>query len=339
MNGWTFTNLDDLKARLAAPIGSPTLPRDVLKAELAPSQSFDLGKATLAVSATATTTVAVFNDANDPDTDGVIGLADADTADGALVPHLKVGTGLWLKLRAEAGIKANAGMDLTEVVGIEAGASASVAVAHYHAVPGDRLAAVALVEAVTAPAFAARLDHVLALPVGDAVMFRRGGSISAGVSVSASDLFTGQIGTLGRLLGSKGPIVLSFTAGTTLDFDVSVKDEFVVVFSRHGKDAWRAGLRKAHASTVAAAAGAGVEAKLKNPKAVEKIAREALASAVGQPLAKVKALLAKGTLADLKPAEKKLFDAVADRLGVDGVITTLGELRARITELERVSTA
>ena len=335
MASWNVKNLDEAQALVSGePLGSPRIGADPISVELAPNLSFDGGGAKLAINPRGAFTVAVLNDEQDTDADGVIQKDEATTPQGALSAHFRLKDGPWIKLRAEAGIKASVAAELQDLVGIEVGADASVAVAQYRKGSTGTSARDAFLAAIAAPAFATSLPDVQALDIGDVLMFRRGGSLSAGVTVTVSDIFTGQIGTLGRLLGSAGPIVLAVSAGATLEVEVSVKDEFLVVFSRHGKDAWRAGVRKAEASKVSASVDAGIEARVKNPKVLERLVKDAIAAAIGQPLNKVKALLTKRTLADLKPAEKKLFDAVAERLGAGGVIASLDDLGGRIADLE-----
>ena len=334
MSSWKFSNLDEARALVSGErMDSPKIGADPVMLELAPHLSFG-GGATLSINPRGAFSVAVLNDEQDSDTDGVLQKDGAETPQGTLPPHFLLKDGPWLKLRAEAGIKASVAADLGAFVGIEAGGDASIAVAQYHQQKPETTARAAFLDAITTPGFATRLEDVVDLGIGDVVLLRRGGSISASVTVTASDLFTGQIGTLGRLLGSRGPIVVAFAAGATLEFEVAVKDDFVIVFSREAKDAWRAGVRRAKSSRVAASVDAGIEAKLKNPGAIQKLVKDVLASAVGQPLSKVKALLAKATLEDLKPAERKIFEAVAERLGVGGVIASLQDLRERIADLE-----
>lgn len=334
MASWKLKNLDESKKLVSGErMDSPSIGSDPIALELAPNLSFAVGGAKLAINPHATLSVAILNDEQDKDADGVIAKDEAKTPAGTLPPHFRLKNGPWIKLRAEAGIKARVAADLSAMVGISAGADASIAVADYRKQPKSARARDAFLGAIEGPRFLTDLADVKGLGDGDALMFRRGGSIVAGVSVNAADLFTGQIGTLGRLLGSRGPIVISFTAGATLDFEVSVEDEFLIVLSRE-KNTWRAGVRKANKSKVTASVDAGITAKLKDPKAVQKLVKGVIDAAIGRPLAQVEALLAKATLEDLDATERRVFEEVAERLGLGGVIATLNDLKARLDQLK-----
>jgi hypothetical protein len=334
MASWTLKNLDEAKTLVSGErMDSPSIGSDPIALDLAPNLSFAVGGAKLSINPRSTVSVAVLNDEQDQDADGVIAKDEAKTPAGALPPHFRLKHGPWLKLRAEAGIKAKVAADLSTMVGITAGTDAGVVVADYRRQAKSARARAAFLGAIQGPRFLTDLADVKGLGDGDALMVRRGGSIVAGVSVNAADLFTGQIGTLGRLLGSRGPIVISVTAGATLDFEVVVEDEFLIVLSRE-KHTWRAGVRKANKSKVTASVDAGITARLKDPKAVQTLVKGVIDAAIGRPLAQVEALLAKATLADLDATERRVFEEVAERLGLGGVIATLKDLKARLAELK-----
>lgn len=334
MASWKVKNPDDARKLVSGErMDSSKIGSEPVSLELTPNLSFDVGGAKLSINPRATLSVAVLNDEQDTDADTVIVKDDAKTPDGELPPHFRLKEGPWIKLRAEAGIKAKVAADLSAMVGITAGADASIVIADYRKQAKSTKARDAFVAIVEEPRFITDLDDVKALAEGDVLLFRRGGSIVAGVSVNVADLFTGQIGTLGRILGSRGPIVIAFTAGATLDFEVTVEDEFLIVFSRD-RNLWRAGVRKANGSKVTASVDAGITAQLKDPKAVQRLVKDLIDAAIGRPLAQVEALLAKATLEDLDAAQRRLFEEVAERLGLGGVIETLKDLKTRIDDLK-----
>ena len=335
MPSWKFDNLDDAKKLVSGErMDSSKIGADPVALTLAPNLSFDLAGAKLTLNPTGNLSVAVLNDEQDKDADAVIVKDDAETPGGTLPPHCRLKDGPWLKLRAEGGLRAKIAADLSALIGISAGVDASVAIADYRKQVKTDKARDAFVAAIAAPRFITAVDDVKDMSLGDVLVLRRGGSIVAGISVNAADLFTGQIGTLGRLLGSMGPIVVAFEAGATFDFEVTVSDEFLIVISRD-KTVWRAGVRKANGSKIAASVDAGITARLKDPKAVLKLVQDVIDAAIGRSLAQVESILGKTTLEDLNPVEKKLFDEVAKRLGAGGVINTLNDLKTRIDDLKQ----
>jgi len=276
-------------------------------------------------------TVAILNDANDPDEDGILGSTAVKTAEGALPPQLAFDPAVaYVKIRAEAGVKATGSLPLGAFVGIDAEAEASAIFADYRVHQPSEQARAAFTMDIGNARFATKLQDVLALEPGEALAFRFGGKVTADVTVSWSDLFTGQLGSLGKALGTVAPIAVSIKAGASASFSVGVSDDFLIVFSRVDANRWRAGVRKVKSSRIAPSVDAGIDIGLSNPKQLQELISVALDGVLGAPFEKVQDLLKASSLDDLGPAERKIARTVLDRLGLKDERATIEALRERV---------
>jgi hypothetical protein len=291
-------------------------------------------KAGLAINSRGGFSVAILNDPTDPDEDGIFGSKDVDTADGSLPPQLRFDPArAYLKIRAEAGVKATGSLPLGAFVGIDAEAEASAIFADYRAhKPSERARAAFKVD-IGKARFATKLQDVLALETGEALAFRFGGKVSVDVTVSWSDLFTGQLGSLGKALGTTTPIAVSIKAGASVSFGVGISDDFLIVFSRVDANRWRAGIRKVKSTRIAPSVDAGIDVGLANPGQLQELIATALDGVLGAPLDKVQEVLKASSLESLSPTQRKIAQALLDRFLLKGEMATIGALRDRVTKI------
>lgn len=285
----------------------------------------------LSINSRGSFTVAILNDANDPDEDGILGSTAVKTADGALPPQLAFDPAVaYLKIRAEAGVKASGSLPLGAFVGIDAEAEASAIFADYRVHQPSEQARAAFTMDIGNARFATRLQDVLALEPGEALAFRFGGKVSADVTVSWSDLFTGQVGSLGKALGTVAPIAVSIKAGASASFSVGISDDFLIVFSRVDASRWRAGVRKVKSSRIAPSVDAGIDIGLANPRQLQDLIAVTLDGVLGAPFEKVQDLLKASSLDALGSTERKIAKTVLDRLGLKDERATIEALRERV---------
>jgi len=318
------------------PLGSKSIDSKPVGVDLEPNLSFggDDG-AELSINSRGALTVAILNDANDPDEDGVFGSKPVKTADGALPPQLAFDPSVaYVKIRAEAGIKATGSVPIGALIGIDAEAEASAIFADYRAHKPSEQARAAFTVDIGNARFATKLQDVLALEPNEALAFRFGGKVSADITVSWSDLFTGQLGSLGKLLGTTAPIALSIKAGASVSFGVGISDDFLIVFSRLDANRWRAGVRKVRSSRIAPSVDAGIDVGLANPKQLQELISVTLDGALGAPFEKVQELLKAPSLDSLNPTQRKIAQALIDRFGLKDATATIESLRDRVTAIK-----
>ena len=336
---WSFANPEAALSQLSGEaLGSASIDHRPVGLDLASNLSFGGdGAGKLALNIRGQLTVAVLNDPADPDEDGILTAVPSKTADGVVPGQLVPGGDrAYLKYRVEAGLKAAGQIPLGDLIGIEAGAEASGIFADYRAHGRHEQARSAFVLDLGRGArFVTSLTDVLALQKDEALAFRFAGALHASVTVSWSDLFTGQIGTLGRLLGTAAPVALSVTAGASVALTVRVSDDFLIVCSRTNPSQWRVGIRKVRSSRVAPSLDAGIDVGFANPKQLEDLAAAALEGLLGAPLKKVNDALAAASLESLGPSERRIAIGLLERFGLSQQFATIETLRARVAEAEK----
>lgn len=280
------------------------------------------GPVSLEIAADAAVRLDGFNSAQQADDDGVLG------GQNAPVPFDVAST--WLKYSvagsARATVSVGAGM-----VAADGSASQKVTVCDYR----RHQAADTVVAAVTAdiekPRVIFSIDDIKALGPGDALAFRVAGALNASVTVSWSDVFTSEIGSLARLLRAPVPIAIDLDASVTATAAVEVDDEFALTFVRAGAG-YRVFVRKAHMRSIDATVGVTARVGLTDPKAVA----AAMTGLLDAPIDRVNGLL-KRAVDTLTPVERQLLAAVAERLGVanatpDTLGTAVTALQATLTD-------
>jgi len=318
------------------PLGSKKIDSKPVGIGLEPNLSFG-GDDTvgLSINSRGAFTVAILNDANDPDEDGVFGPATEGADDGALPPQLAFDPAVaYVKYRAEAGLKVTAALPLGAFVGIDAEAEASAIFADYRVHPPSQEARAAFTMDISKARFATKLQDVLALEPGEALAFRFGGKVSADITVSWSDLFTGQLGSLGKLLGTATSIAVSIKAGASVSFGVSISDDFLIVFSRVDANRWRVGVRKVKSSRIAPSVDAGIDVGVANTKQLAELISATLDGVLGAPFEKVQELLKVPSLDALSPTQRKIAQALLDRFGLKDEAATIEALRDQVSAIQ-----
>jgi hypothetical protein len=333
---WQFKNLDEARSLIASdPIGSPSVDFKPIELGITPNQSFDSAAGAIAINARGKFTIAVLNDKADVDEDGLLQAEGSEVADGQLPPQVLLDSRAWLKLRAEAGVKAStATTALEDLIGVEVGVDGNIVFVDYRVHDRSQSTRDAFLNDILHARFVTNRDDVLALTPGSTLAFRRAGTLQTSVSVNLSDMFTGQIGALGKVLGTTAPIAFSFQAGARISADVRVSDDFLIAISRISETEWRAGFRKARTRRIAPTVEAGISVGLSDPAAVESLLIGALDSVIGAPLAQVEQILQHASLETLGALERRVAMFVMERLGLEPAFATLEALRERIDDLK-----
>jgi hypothetical protein len=336
-----IADLDGLLAALSnAPLDSSSLDAKPITAPFQGTQTFEsehVPKVTVNLSAGVE--IALFNSLDDKDPDAILMPAGAADAIGGATPSLTLSTDrAWLKYRIDGGLKASAAKTLAEIgfelardVNGQIDAAASATLADYRVHQRSQSVREALVADLAAgPRFALVLSDVEALTPGDAVSVQLGGTLKASVTLTWSDVFTGELAPLSALLKSSALVALRFDAGATLTANVALEDDFLVVFARVDETTWRVGVHKAASRTLGADLRAGLDVSFSSPDIVSAVLDQVVDGVLAAPLAKVQTLLSTATLAALPDADRAVAKTLIQRLGLDPVSATLDDLRARV---------
>ena len=316
------------------PLGDPAVGPDLPGAALAADQSF--GGGVLSVNLHGTLSLHAFNSPDDKDDDGILGEAATDLPVDTLPPQVQLTSDTaYLKYRAQAGIKAAAEGTTLGSLGFAIEGGIDLILADYHRHPRTTGTREAVLDDIRRLRTSLRLADVLELEPGEAVSQQVVGRLSAAVEVSWSDVFMGPIGPLARLAGPGASVLVKVSAGASVKASVSLSDDFLLVFSRVNDQRWRVGLRKARTREAALGLEAGVSVEFADPAQIEAILGAALEGVIGEAVSKVDAILAKATLEELSPAQRKVAAFLIERLGLDQAVSTLDTIRAKIDEIRK----
>lgn len=237
--------------------------------------------------------VEALNDKDDNDAEGVFGGPRKDDGDFTvqLDPLLRAdGERAWVKYRFKAGGKVSVGSGWS-ALGVSLDAEKGFIFADYHAHPIGQSARDAVVSDLTSLRLATRAEDALALGEGDALTFQTYGRLSAGVTLSWSDVFTAGLGSLGGLVTSGTTLSVKASASAGVEFKASLTDDFCVVFTKAGEGV-RVSVLKSKTREVGFKASLGVKAEFAKPEDAEKYMTELFGAVAGKPLAKIDELFA-----------------------------------------------
>lgn len=312
------------------PLGDPAVGPDLPGVSAAADQTF--AGESLSINVHGELSLSAFNSPDDKDQDGILGEASGAAGLDRLPPQIVLpDDAAYVKYRAAVGVKAAAGKKL-ENLGFAIEAEAGLVLTDYHRHPRDIVTRKAVIEGFTKLRSSLLLDDVAKLAIGEAVSHQVVGRLTAAVEVTWSDVFTGPIGPLSKLAGGAA-VLIKVKGGASLRATVSLRDEFLLVFSKADDKHWRVGVRKARTRTAALGLDLGVTVQFANPAQVEGILNAAIDGVIGEPLDRVDAILEKATLGDLSDTEREIAERLIARFGLGAAIDQLQAIRDKIQEV------
>ncbi|MET0621402.1 MAG: hypothetical protein ABW250_00330 [Pyrinomonadaceae bacterium] len=286
------------------------------------------------LNAEATGRIEALNDKTDKDSEGVFGEPRKDDGDFTvqLDPLLRAdGERGWTKYRFKAGGKVSAEAKWT-ALGVNLDAEKGFIFADYHAHPIGTNTKQAVVSDLSSLKLATRTDDVLGLGEGDALTFQTYGRLSAGVTLSWSDVFTAGLGSVANLVQSGTTLSVNVSASASVEFKASLTDDFRVVFTKAGEGV-RVSVLKSKTRELGLKASLGVKAEFADPKDAEKYLNELFEAVAGEAVEKIDKLFADFTadklIAQLPGPVRPLAEALVARIGQDGPLETVGALKEK----------
>lgn len=322
------------RAFLAAnPLGEVNgLDSEAVGLELAPGQSF----AGEAITASVRTgfSIRAFNSPDDEDEDGVIGEGTRPTPIDDLRPQLTVDAdSAYLKYRGQVALKATAAATTLRSLGFAFEGETELVLTDYRRHARTAPTRDAVLDDVKAMRCSLRLSDVLALSEREAVAHQLAASVSATVEIAWADVVSGSMGALANLLGSRAPLGIDCAANATLSATVSFADDFILVFSRQGRDAWRIGLRKARTRSLHVGLALNVVVAV-DPQHFQDLVDRTFAGLLGEAPPVVQKVLAKANVDKLKGAERALVDKLVTRLGLESAGESLQHVRDAVDRIQ-----
>jgi hypothetical protein len=341
MSGFKFSP-PSLEGLPVLPLGDQTL-ADLVTAEAGYDGDPKLGKITFSFDASAKGLIRVCNSADDEDADdGVLGATAGGETDDALSPALVFSPEhAWLKYRFGGSAKGSAAAKFSPAgVAIQPKVEGQkgVVFAYYRRHDPAEPAATAVLADAVSLRVAFRADDALALEEGDALLYRLYGELSAGLTLRWSDVFTAGLGNLSALLRAGEVIALKADAGAEVSFNVGVRDDFRLVFTKGGPvggvaETVRVSVFKSKTRELGVSAKLGVSVEFADPDAVKgQLTKvyEALAGPVFKDLDRLLDEADRVVSLEALPLELQLpARLLMTRLGLDPLLARPAELRAK----------
>lgn len=292
------------------------------------------GPISFVLGADANAAIFLFNSPDDDDADGVLGTPPAGPPgfDRLVLPP---GVALaadraWLKYRVSAGAKVSAGAELAPVSSKIDG-KAGVVFADYHVHRRDERLRQAVASTLAGGRLRtfARAEDAFDLQAGEALLYQLHGELTSSLTVSWSDILATSGVCLSRLLGPGETLGIAVSAGASVEFDVSLVDDFRLVVTKGIARDVRVAVAKGASRDLGATASAGVRVRFRDERAADAVLQRLYGAVAGQPVAAVDATLAKASLESLSPAERKVVQRLAARLGLSELMLELGAVRER----------
>lgn len=294
----------------------------------------ELSRIKFSLNAEAVGRVEALNDKDDKDAEGVFGEPRKDAGDFNVVldPLLRAdGARAWTKYRFKAGGKVSVGAEWS-ALGVSLDAEKGFIFADYHAHPITASAREAVVSDLSQLRLATRAEDALALGEGDALTFQTYGRLSAGVTLTWSDVITTALGSLGDLVPSGTTLSFKVSPSASVAFSASVSDDFRVVFTKAGEGV-RVSVLKSRTRETSLKASIDVKVEFADPDDAKKYLTELYESVAGEAADKIDALFSQfsgGTLIEQLPeAARPLAEALAARIVKAGPVATVGELKEK----------
>lgn len=303
------------------------------------------GKLTFSFDAEASARIDVFNSPDDKDGDGVLGPEPKEPKDWEvkMPPQVTFDPArAWLRYRFNAGVKGSVGLKFpVGPLGLDAKIEGQKGIIfgdyHPHA-PGENAVAAVLAE-VPRIRLALNPDDAFELGPDEALSYQVYGALTASVSLSWSDAFTFALDALSEVLGSGEVIKLKLAPSFSLAFNVGVRDDFRLVFTKGKAGGVRVAVLKAHTRELGVKAGLEVGVEFANPDKVEEALNAIWQEVTGESITRINNLLNKlkdaATFEDLSPTYRALANLLIDRFGLREVADTPARLLEQWNNLQK----
>jgi hypothetical protein len=304
-------------------LGNAAVPVKLASFTIAKGPTLTLGPSRFSFSAGLSADVEEFNSEDDSDGDDILG-------SGGKSPIALSKESAWLKYRLGGTLRLQGGAEISSV-GFTLDANGGLDLFDYRFHDRTDKVAAAVEADLRSPRFVFDFAHVLALKPREALAMRAGGSVTLGVSVAWSDVLTAGLKSVSSLLRAATPVTITISTGITAGLDVTLGGEFLVVFSLGDDKALRLSLRKASTRGLTGTVTAGVSARFGNlDKALLAVLDSLIAGNFNQALATAHG----ANPAALAPSEQQLFDALVQRLGLQGVVQKMPDLAKWLESLQ-----
>ncbi|MBD8489479.1 hypothetical protein IFO69_12055 [Echinicola sp. CAU 1574] len=157
------------------------------------------------------------------------------------------------------------------------------------------------------------------------------GELSSALEVSWSDLYSGSLMGISKIMKSASPIALEVDAGATVRFDFGIQDHFVLVIKRVSGSEFQVGVKKNKKQSLGASAQIGISASLaeKDHGVLEKVLDGLLEQYLQKAKAEINKVLAKANMQDLNAEQLETVEKMAEMVGLGPVSNKFMEVKQR----------
>lgn len=256
----------------------------------------------------------------------------------------------WLKHTLAAGINTSAGGQAGGVeLGLEGELSASLL--QYRSHRPDEPIVQALVADLGSYRLPFRLQDVRDLGDGEILAFTVHGRLALHAKLTWADALSAALSSLDERLGVAGVSAIEVDLGASLAVNLTLEDDYRLIFRRGASGTTRVELRKTKGRSVAGALNLGVAARVADPAALQGALAAYATGRLGLPWSRVEELIARIdsalTLEALPEGDRELAEKIGTRLGLSDLREDWQQLKTRLDglpdalaqRLERVLTA
>lgn len=267
--------------------------------------------------------IELFNDAGDRDrAHGIIGKISKRDRSRKVgwSPLIEAGkNGAWLKYSTKATARQTAKSGSDVILGLQSTEDAEHF--YYHRHRRNKLLVTAISADLADQKSAFSLDDVLSLNRSQVAGFATAGKVRLSFKIDWADLLASGMTRLAGLLETSGAVEISLTARGSAAFEISIADQFKLVFVGMQGEKFRVALRRSRSSGAGAAVKAGMEIKFARPSAISHVLDQVVAGLLGVSPQKFDALVTmlrrKVSLESLPRLQQDLLESVIEKLELE----------------------
>ncbi len=294
--------------------------------ELKPEQSYpiDMGDVTFSIGMQEKLSVQLFNDENDEDPEGFI------SASASKPIQFNPASQAYLKYQFGLVPKANVSGTVNDL-GFNLEASASVKTAYYKSHANTEIISQAFKTDISRIATIFKWKDIKDLAIGDAVSFQAGGTLSAGLKISWSNIFSQSMSALASTLPKPITLDIKLSPELAASFQITVSDEFSYFIKRVQANQLLISVSKIQKTDTNSSLGVSVSASLTSSdvtKPLNDLTDEVIQSITKYSKSAIDKAIEAGKNNSASSSQKTLLDEVARLFGLSGA----ADLPAKVEE-------
>ncbi|MBN3519103.1 hypothetical protein JYB62_03730 [Algoriphagus lutimaris] len=156
------------------------------------------------------------------------------------------------------------------------------------------------------------------------------GVLKSSLEVKWSDLYSGSLLGVSKLLNVPAPLTIEVDAGASVQFDFGIQDDFVLIIKKVSGQTYEIGVKKNKTQSFGAGAKIGINASFseKSQGALETILQSLLENFLKKGKSEIDGILSKSRVADLIQEEQDTLTKIMETIGYTGPLDKIAEMKA-----------